>query len=263
MLAVAAKALLAYAFLAAFMCLLVASELAFPRGEMLPLRERFRMILFSAVYILGATALSLLMARAHIWHGAPISGWPALIVAVIVGDFLYYWYHRAQHTFAWMWRYHSVHHSTEELGAGAGYHHWLEIFGLALFVSVPLSFVVSKPEAPLLTFLLSMHGFYIHSASRINFGRFVWVAADNRMHRIHHSIEPRHANRNFGRYTMIWDYLFRTAHNPRGEWPRVGIIGQPEPRTLRAYLSLPSSPEMPRSEQSSDRGQPASSSEFA
>ena len=38
-----------------------------------------------------------------------------VITALILGDLAMYWAHRAQHSFACLWRFHAVHHSSEAL----------------------------------------------------------------------------------------------------------------------------------------------------
>ena len=63
------------------------------------------------------------------------------------------------------------------------------------------------------------------------------VIADNRFHRIHHSVEPDHFDKNFGAGTSLWDQLFGTAYFPKeNEWPATGLPDQREVRTLRGYL---------------------------
>ena len=69
------------------------------------------------------------------------------------------------------------------------------------------------------------------------------MIGDNQFHRIHHSLEERHFNRNFGTITPLWDVLFGTACFPKaGEWPKVGLADVPEPKTLREYLLMPFRP---------------------
>jgi sterol desaturase/sphingolipid hydroxylase (fatty acid hydroxylase superfamily) len=168
---------------------------------------------------------------------------PALVIgalaAAVVGDFFYYWCHRAQHRF--FWRFHAVHHSVREMSGTAAYHHVTEeVFKLALYV-LPLGFFTTDPYAiPVLGALLGLHGNYLHSPIRIHFGRFGRVIQDNRFHRIHHSIEPRHYDKNFGVFVTLWDQLFGTAYFPApGEWPQTGAIDMPEPTTIGEFLLAP------------------------
>jgi len=88
--------------------------------------------------------------------------------------------------------------------------------------------------------LNNMHSYFIHSSANIDIGPLRYVFSDNRIHRLHHSMEPRHLNRNFSTVTPLWDVLFGTACFPRaGEWPKVGLSDVAEPRTVGQYLLMP------------------------
>lgn len=39
---------------------------------------------------------------------------------VLVADFTQYWVHRTFHTVPWLWRFHAIHHSAEEMDWLAG-----------------------------------------------------------------------------------------------------------------------------------------------
>jgi len=106
---------------------------------------------------------------------------------------------------------------------------------------VPLTILTRDPfSVPILGSLLSFQGFYIHSPTRINFGPLGRYLVDNRFHRIHHSMEAGHFDKNFGVFTTLWDSLFGTAYFPApGEWPQTGVADFPEPTTLRDFLLSP------------------------
>jgi sterol desaturase/sphingolipid hydroxylase (fatty acid hydroxylase superfamily) len=224
----------AYLLFAAMLCIISALELAWQREEPAPWSARLRFIRFGAILV-AASGAFMLAFRPQV--SGPIGGLAGFVLSLFLVDFLYYWMHRAQHAIPLLWRFHSVHHSVEKMGAGAGYHHITEVPLRALFVSFPLAFVLHDPSGPFVAFLVSLHGPYLHSTSRLNFGPFAWIVADNRTHRIHHSLEPKHFDRNFGGFTMIWDRLFGTACFPaKGEWPAIGLAHRREPRTIVDYL---------------------------
>jgi sterol desaturase/sphingolipid hydroxylase (fatty acid hydroxylase superfamily) len=161
------------------------------------------------------------------------------VAAAYVGDFVYYWCHRFQHRF--LWRFHAVHHSVRELNGIAAYHHFSEeVFHFALY-TIPLSLLTRDPYAgPVLGMLLGLQGNYLHSPTWVNFGPLGRYFMDNRLHRIHHSMEARHFDKNFGLFTTLWDSLFGTAYFPAGdEWPDTGVADFPEPMTMREFLLAP------------------------
>jgi sterol desaturase/sphingolipid hydroxylase (fatty acid hydroxylase superfamily) len=234
---------LTYLFLGAFLCLVVAADLAWPREQVMAHRDRARVLLFAGIYIpiaaLVGMCVGLLFEATGLRPLIPGVGLADTIVAILLGDFAYYWFHRAQHRFKWLWRIHAVHHSIEKFGAGTGYHHPLEAPLKVALVGIPTALLFGGTAGAVASFVVTLHGYYVHSTTRLNFGPLSWLVCDNRVHRIHHSREPVHFNRNFGVVTLIWDRLFGTAALPaNGEWPDIGIDDRPEPRSLREYLTL-------------------------
>lgn len=173
-----------------------------------------------------------------------ILGWLVAAFAVsFASNFFYYWLHRAQHAIPFLWRFHRVHHSITEMSAANSYHHFTEELFQFVAVTIPVSFLFGVESGPVPWILLTVvgtHALFIHSSANIDIGPLRYVIGDNRFHRIHHSLEERHFNRNFGTSTPLWDVLFGTAHFPKpGEWPDVGLSHVAEPRTLRDYLLMP------------------------
>ena len=206
------------------------------------------MTVFNALWSrLGVTplltvSLGALAASPH--KAVNVLGWFVTpVAAVIVGDFFYYWFHRAQHSNRFLWAFHSEHHALREMSAFNSAHHFTEEIFRIPFVMIPMSLLIRVDPgfAPAIVWLLiGVQGQYIHSHTRFNLGLLRYVVADNRFHRIHHSLERQHWNRNFGSFTSVWDTVFRTAHFPsRNEWPDTGIDEHDEARTVREYLFRP------------------------
>jgi sterol desaturase/sphingolipid hydroxylase (fatty acid hydroxylase superfamily) len=170
-----------------------------------------------------------------------------LVVALILGNwvimFFYYWFHRLQHASRVLWRFHRVHHSIREMSALNSNHHFTEEIFKIPFVVLPLSLLVGVDTGPtpwIIATIFGMQALFEHSCTRLNLGLLRYVINDNRFHRIHHSIEERHRDRNFCSFTPIWDIVFGTAHFPRAdEWPETGLEDLPEPTNLRALLFGP------------------------
>lgn len=164
-----------------------------------------------------------------------------IVIAAMLQDFFFYWYHRAQHR--WLWRFHAVHHSIEDLNAVNSYHHIGESLMSLVLLTLPASLIVTDPRPAIAAvgFVRWLHVVYLHSPTRLHFGSLRAIFADNRFHRIHHSLEERHFDRNFGAFTTLWDRIFGTAHFPaRGEWPAVGLAQVHEPASIGEWLDLPS-----------------------
>ena len=266
----AETALLIMAHMAPLWFILWVVERVFPHGRV-SIRSQLRSVGFWALYAL-ATAAVLVVVKAlkeaaglspvlivplRDWFAHPWISWLAFIACPMIGfviyDFFQYWMHRAQHRF--FWRQHVIHHSIGELSAVNSYFHWTEELFRACFITLPFAVLIGVDSVPVIaaiTLLNNLHGFYLHSPTRFHFGPALRrVIADNRFHRIHHSRESRHHDRNFGAFTSLWDQLFGTAYFPeKDEWPDTGVDDHPEPEGVADYLWRPfrrpgSAPEEP------------------
>ncbi|MEO5774590.1 MAG: sterol desaturase family protein [Sphingomicrobium sp.] len=171
------------------------------------------------------------------WAAAIVVG----IVVILAKDFFFYWEHRVQHR--WLWRWHMPHHAIRNLSATNSWHHWSEILMFALFVSVPMGLLTPAfgPRSFIVGLILSWQPIYLHSSTRLQMGKLARrIIVDSRYHRIHHSLEPRHFDRNFGAATPLWDWMFGTLYLPdEDEWPEVGLAGVDEPSNVREWALLP------------------------
>jgi sterol desaturase/sphingolipid hydroxylase (fatty acid hydroxylase superfamily) len=243
------------------LALLTAFELANPQGAQ-KAATRLRGLAFWALYIPFASVLNLLLAGAWAALGirpllslplfqplaflGPVAALVAVLAAGIFNDFFFYWCHRLQHRFLWRW--HAVHHSIRDLNAVNSYHHLGEALMSLFLYSVPTSLIVTDvaTAVPLIGLVMWLHIVWIHSPTRAHFGPLRTMLVDNRYHRIHHSLEARHFDRNFGAFTTLWDRLFGTHYAPEpGEWPDVGLADVDEPADVRAWLVQPLRPAAP------------------
>jgi sterol desaturase/sphingolipid hydroxylase (fatty acid hydroxylase superfamily) len=148
-------------------------------------------------------------------------------VPFLVFDFFYYWFHRFQHAWPWLWQVHRLHHSEAFLNVTTNYrHHWLEEFFRAFFIFLPMNFLISisAVESVVAAFVIRQWSSFFHANIKVSFGPFTSVIAGPQYHRIHHSIEKEHVGNNFAAFFPLWDWIFRTYHRPkRGEWPETGL----------------------------------------
>lgn len=167
------------------------------------------------------------------------------LLGVFLYDVNYYWFHRLQHTVPLLWRFHAVHHSIEALNAFNAYHHVSEYIWRIPLLTIPLSLLISvnEPQVLIMGTILGAVGVMAHGNVRVSFGPLRYLFVEPAFHRVHHSIEERHWNRNYSFYFPVLDVLFGSAYFPRrGEIPATGVSYLPEPRSLRAYLFPPTPP---------------------
>src|SRR6266567_5017656 len=140
------------------------------------------------------------------------------IGAALVRDLFGYWVHRLQHSSRWLWAQHEFHHSEEHMNVTTTWrHHWLEIPIQMLFVTAPLQLLFGlRPMTLAMAILIfQVPSYFIHLNSRIRFGALGMVFACPQTHRIHHSVEARHIDKNFAGFFTFWDVIFGTYYHRR------------------------------------------------
>ena len=155
----------------------------------------------------------------------------ALLAWLFFYDFLYYWTHRLQHTRP-LWPVHALHHGDPSLNATTTFReHWLEDVMRLATIYAPLGFVtLDHPPAGMLLadvgllYAIAYYPIFLHSNVRVGLGPLNWLLATPQLHRIHHSVEPRHRDRNFALFFPLLDVAFGTYWHPkRGEYPETGV----------------------------------------
>jgi len=66
--------------------------------------------------------------------------WAILLIGFVVRDFVQWWTHRLLHRVEFLWEYHKVHHSVEEMGFAAHLrYHWMETIVYRFIEYLPLA----------------------------------------------------------------------------------------------------------------------------
>jgi sterol desaturase/sphingolipid hydroxylase (fatty acid hydroxylase superfamily) len=175
----------------------------------------------------------------------PGAGWalvPAAAVFILAMDFMEYVFHRAQHTVPFLWQMHSLHHSDPSLNVTTTMRaFWLEPMIKAVFIYPVVGVLFQAPPLVLTIYGVSkLYDFVNHLNLRVHLGRFWVVINGPQYHRIHHSRDPAHFNRNFAAFFPVWDWLFGTYHRPPpGEFPVTGLDTDAVPRNLAEALAWP------------------------
>ncbi len=167
-----------------------------------------------------------------------------ICVALFLHDFWFYWVHRIEHKVPLFWAFHRLHHSDERMNTTTYTRdHFLQngllrafvpVFTLGLFVSTPFAQAGRMAfYSRMFFFLISM---FYHSATRVSLPWLDRILVTPQVHRIHHSTDPQHYNRNFADALPIFDILFGTFHRPaRDEFPATGLgAASPAPRSIGA-----------------------------
>jgi len=87
--------------------------------------------------------------------------------------------------------------------------------------------------------VLKFYSRFYHGNIRTNLGPLRYLLVTPQSHRVHHSVEARHFDTNFGAILSIWDRLFRTRYRGDHEYPRTGIADKSFPlETSRHPIAL-------------------------
>lgn len=137
------------------------------------------------------------------------------LVIFIVVDFVWYLYHRNAHKIMFFWIFHSTHHQTDDFNFSLGLRvsflqqiirsfFWIPI---ALFGFDPILIITG-------IFFQNFYQFFIHT-DLFDFPRFSHgIMVSPKMHKLHHSNQFPHLDKNFGGVLIIWDRFFGTYASP-------------------------------------------------
>lgn len=202
-----------------------------------------------AMFTLLATDIvglpSLQLATEGIGVGIPaidliLQGALIFFVACFLGDFSYYWWHRAQHTFPVLWELHKLHHSDENLNTTTIFRsHFLEPAGQALFRGLSIGLLFDTTPQSIFAavaggLLLGLWDFFIHANVRFDaLYRMTPFFSNPQFHWIHHSRLPQHQDKNFAIWLPLFDVAFGSYYKPRvDEYPPTGLSSGEKIETL-------------------------------
>ena len=184
--------------------------------------------------------------RVHIFS-AGLPGGVRFVGALLAGEFGSYWAHRWLHEVPLLWRFHSVHHSADEID-------WLvntraHPFDLVLtrcigFVPMfALGFVQptrgpADPVSLAVILVGTVWQFFIHANVRWRFGWLEFLLATPAFHHWHHTRHD-HINHNYSTVMPWMDWMFGTYYLPRDKWPDSYGIDTPMPEDLAGQLLHP------------------------
>jgi sterol desaturase/sphingolipid hydroxylase (fatty acid hydroxylase superfamily) len=163
------------------------------------------------------------------------------LLVLFTYDAYKYWAHRLDHMIPFLWKLHSFHHSAERLTIVTGARHqWLS--GVVNASYFPIMAILFKITPEMTTAILALYFLpegFAHLNYRFPFalGRFVAVLNNPQWHRIHHSVEPEHIDKNFASLFPFMDIIFGTAYIPaKDEFPSTGLVPSERPGALEGLL---------------------------
>jgi sterol desaturase/sphingolipid hydroxylase (fatty acid hydroxylase superfamily) len=183
----------------------------------------FSLIVYNAVSNVAVEAFRDFLA----WFGVEnlvaleVANWPGLaqfLLMFLVADFIQWNVHRWLHHNPWLWEFHKVHHSVEQMGFAAHLrYHWMETVVYKSVQYVPLAMIgFGLDDFFILHMITILIGHLNHANVKITYGPLKYVLNNPVMHLWHHAKylpEGSHGV-NYGISLSVWDYLFGTAYIP-------------------------------------------------
>lgn len=114
--------------------------------------------------------------------------WVQVIMLMIMGDFYYYWAHRAFHKVPFLWKFHAVHHSIEDMDWVAAHRAHPIDAGLTNsgFLVVGLMFDFAAAAMAIQAAQFAWHSLLKHSNVNVSWGPLRWIILTPAFHHWHH-----------------------------------------------------------------------------
>lgn len=167
--------------------------------------------------------------------------WLQFIEILVVVDITTYWIHRSLHEVPALWKFHAVHHSSEQMDWLASSRlHVVELL-MTRFVGYLPIFVFGFAPSALYAYLVfvSFHAIFIHANVRFRFPVLRWVIATPEFHHWHHSSEPAAIDKNYAAFLPIYDVIFRTTYMPKHLASQYGTVGKYVPEGFVGQFLFP------------------------
>ncbi len=157
-----------------------------------------------------------------------IEVWPMvarLTFSIVVFDFLQWFHHWVRHKVTLFWYFHTIHHSQRQMNLFTdGRTHPVETIVSQAVIFLPMFMLQLNPYAVAwIALASSWYQRLYHANIRTNFGVLKSFLVTPQSHRIHHSIEAQHRDKNFGVLFTVWDRMLGTLYHSYDEYPETGV----------------------------------------
>ncbi len=161
-------------------------------------------------------------------------------VGIALFDLAIYWTHRWGHEVPFLWRFHSIHHSTEHLDWISGFrNHPLDGAFIAPAFVFLLSAGFSAEFSGALAVVQIVTGLFLHANVRWRWRWLHRIVITPEFHHWHHANERDAHNSNYSVFLPLWDIIFGTYFMPKDRRPQVYGVDEFVPEGLLPQLAHP------------------------
>ena len=145
-----------------------------------------------------------------LWHNDAFwlspAGW---LLALVFYDFCYYWFHRAGHEVAIVWASHVVHHQSQDYNLSTALRQTSTGVLFAWIFYLPMAVAGVPPLVYGVVALIDLlYQYWVHTEHVGKLGWFDRVFCSPSNHRVHHAVNDRYLDRNYGGILVVWDRMF-------------------------------------------------------
>ncbi len=158
--------------------------------------------------------------------------WVQLLVFFVATDFIQWFTHIMLHRVPFLWRFHKVHHSVEQMGFAAHLrYHWMENVCYTPMKYIAMMLIGNfYPQQAFIAFYFAIAiGHLNHANIHLTYGPLKYLFNNPVMHLWHHVYSIPNGYKyglNYGISLSLWDYLFGTADIPKDDAHiRIGFPG--------------------------------------
>lgn len=198
-----------------------------------------------ALYFLGMGLLKAMGFR----DGIVIDLWPhqlpilvQFFILALIGEFFQYWWHRACHTFRFLWPIHAPHHFPHKLYSwNTSRFHFLDkfvefFFTIFIFMAMGLSLEVFS----IYYLFYALTGYVQHSNLDVRLGWLDYFIASGETHRFHHDSNLEKSKCNYANNFVLFDLIFNTFKRaPEEKSSRVGVRSKNLPQNFLEETKYP------------------------
>ena len=172
--------------------------------------------------------------------------WMRASAAMLVGEIGYYWGHRLSHEIPFLWRFHAIHHSAEQIDflVSTRAHPvdfvFTRICMLAPLYALGLVGTVHVTDGAIAMGVILaglVWGYFVHANLRWRLGPLEWIVATPGFHHWHHTYGLQR-NCNYASMLPWIDRLFGSHYLPK-VWPSRYGIPEPTAASLAGQLVQP------------------------
>lgn len=167
------------------------------------------------------------------------------VLAILAFELPWYWVHRLSHETPWLWRVHSVHHSSRRIyWWNFARNHPLDNL-ISAFVSYAPLALLGVGEAPMAVMVSfsAAHGLLQHSNIDLRTGFLNRFLSTAEVHRWHHSPIRSESDANYSPRLLLWDHVFGSFRRlPSRQPPQdvgLGAEAAAFPESFAAQMAIP------------------------